>query len=74
MRNKEKIEAEIEDVEHEISMEEARHSDETLRLTRRLRALEEELEAKPWKVLPIDQDTIDHNEALKADQFDDLEA
>lgn len=36
--------AKIEDIEHEISMEEARHSDESLRLTRRLRALEEELE------------------------------
>lgn len=44
IRTKKEIQAELEDVEHEISMEEARHSDESLRLTRRLRALEEELE------------------------------
>lgn len=40
------IRAKIEEVEHEILMEEARHSDELLRLTRRLRALEEELEPR----------------------------
>ena len=44
IRTKKEIQAELENVEHEISMEEARHSDESLRLTRRLRALEEELE------------------------------
>lgn len=44
MRTKKTINAEIEEVEHDIVMENARHSDESLRLTRRLRELEEELE------------------------------
>ncbi len=44
MKTKKAIESEIEEVEHEIVMENARHSDESLRLTRLLRELEEELD------------------------------
>jgi len=44
MKTKKTIKAEIEEVEHEIVMENARHSDESLRLTRLLRELEEELD------------------------------
>ena len=38
-KTKKTIKSEIEEVEHEIVMENARHSDESLRLTRRLNEL-----------------------------------